>query len=176
MTKAKLPFLPLPHSEQCSFSPQWFLFVASSQSGLIQGGVTAEACQYLRINMNHYRNHLRFRLFHISEAFKETSVIFTPCMQISEKMGYSLSIETYSCGYQITSCKPKEVCLNQTFYRSSPFIYYYGMARLYLIKLIFRWEYYATREKIGSHQLLDKGVVINGYLSVIHIISTTTKS
>jgi len=49
------------------------------------------------------------------------------------------------------------------------------MARLYLLKLIVRWEYYATREKIGSHQLLDKGVVINGYLSVIHIILMNTK-
>jgi len=49
-----------------------------------KGWVSAEASQY---NMNHFRNHLRFTLFHISETFKESSVIFTPCMQISEKNG-----------------------------------------------------------------------------------------
>lgn len=95
---------------------------------LIHGlSVTSQACQYLRINNNLFRNHFRFRLFHFSEAFKTTNVIFKPYMQISEKNGLKRNKKAFNneqlwksdhpyceaAGLLLSEQIPTEVFLNQ---------------------------------------------------------------
>ncbi len=112
-------------------------------------------------------------------AFKATSVIFTPQMQISEKHGFkrnkkALNNEELWRSDQLY-CEAAVLCflnryLQECFLIRTSAEAQYCMNRLYLTKSTVRWGYLATGERIGGHQMLDYA------FSLLDLIEPSTQS